>query len=66
MLKALVFDMDGTITHLTLPLEAMRSDTTKYFISKGLPPELLEPADGISSTTGKARDYFLNNGFWTV
>jgi phosphoglycolate phosphatase len=63
MLKALVFDMDGTITHLTLPLEAMRSDTKEYYISKGLPPEILEPADGISSSTGKARDYFLNNGF---
>lgn len=63
MLKALVFDMDGTITHLTLPLEAMRRDTKKYYISKGLPPEIFEPADGISSSTGKARDYFLNNGF---
>ncbi len=62
MLKALVFDMDGTITHLTLPLEDMRTDTKEYYITKGLPLELLEPADGISSTTGKARDYFLNNG----
>jgi len=62
VLKALVFDMDGTITHLTLPLEDMRKDTKEYYISKGLPPGLLEPADGISSTTGKARDYFLNNG----
>ncbi|MHA2352784.1 MAG: HAD family hydrolase [Candidatus Thorarchaeota archaeon] len=63
MLKALVFDMDGTITHLTLPLEAMRRDTKAYFISKGVPSDLFEPADGISSSTGKARDYFLNNGF---
>ncbi|MFW9962163.1 MAG: HAD family hydrolase [Candidatus Sifarchaeia archaeon] len=65
-----MFDMDGTITHLTLPLEDMRNDTKEYYLSKGLPPNLLEPADGISSTTGKARDYFLNNGFtaeeWTV
>ena len=63
VLKALVFDMDGTITHLTLPLEAMRNDTKMYYISKGLPPKVLEPADGISSSTGKARDYFINNGF---
>lgn len=62
--------MDGTITHLTLPLEDMRNDTKEYYISKGLPPDFLDLADGISSTTGKARDYFLNNGFtaeeWTV
>jgi HAD superfamily hydrolase (TIGR01549 family) len=61
--------MDGTITHLTLPLEDMRRDTKDYYIKRGLPPELLEPADGISSTTAKARDYFLNNEFtieeWT-
>lgn len=62
MLKGMVFDMDGTITVLTLPLEAMRQDTKDYFIERGLPPELLEPADGISSSTNKARDYFLNNG----
>ena len=62
MLKALVFDMDGTITHLTLPLEAMRHDTKEYYISKGAPSDLFEPADGISSSTDKARDYFLNNG----
>ena len=63
MLKALVFDMDGTITHLTLPLEAMRHDTKEYYISKGVPPDLFEPADGISSSTGKAKNYFLSNGF---
>ena len=62
MLKALVFDMDGTITHLTLPLEAMRHDTKEYYISNGAPSDLFEPADGISSSTDKARDYFLNNG----
>jgi phosphoglycolate phosphatase len=62
VLKALVFDMDGTITELSLPLEAMRSDTKEYYIAKGLPAELLEPADGISSSTGKAREYFLSNG----
>ena len=62
VLKALVFDMDGTITILSLPLEAMRNDTKAYYISKGLPPEILEPADGISSSTAKAREYFLSNG----
>ncbi|TFH04327.1 MAG: HAD family hydrolase [Candidatus Thorarchaeota archaeon] len=63
MLKALVFDMDGTITKPSLPLEAMRQDAKDYFISKGLPSEILEPADGISSSTAKAREYFLSNGF---
>ena len=66
----MVFDMDGTITVLALPLEAMRHDTKEYFISRGLPPELLEPADGISSSTAKAREYFLSNGLshdeWSV
>ena len=63
MLKALVFDMDGTITILTLPLEAMRRDTKEYYISKGFPPDLFENSDGISSSTGKARKYFLSNGY---
>jgi HAD superfamily hydrolase (TIGR01549 family) len=62
MLRALVFDMDGTITVLTLPLEDMRRDTKSYYISKGLPAEMLDEADGISSSTRKARNYFLTNG----
>ena len=62
MLKALIFDMDGTITELSLPLEAMRQDTKDYYIARGLPPNLLEPADGISSSTAKAKEYFLKSG----
>ena len=62
MLKAVVFDLDGTLTVLNLPLEAMRRDTKAYFIGKGAPTELFEPADGISSSTTKAREYFLSSG----
>ncbi|MHA1577485.1 MAG: HAD family hydrolase, partial [Candidatus Thorarchaeota archaeon] len=36
--------------------------TKAYFLSKGLPPDLLEPADGISSSTAKAEEYFLSTG----
>jgi phosphoglycolate phosphatase len=63
MLKAIVFDMDGTITVLKLPLEAMRRDTKEYYISKGFPPNQFESSDGISSSTGKARTYFISNGY---
>ncbi|MFW9919384.1 MAG: HAD family hydrolase [Candidatus Thorarchaeota archaeon] len=62
MPKALIFDLDGTIIKLTLPLEAMRSEAKRYYTKKGMPPELFEPADGISSSTAKARDFFLTNG----
>ncbi|MFW9848437.1 MAG: HAD family hydrolase [Candidatus Thorarchaeota archaeon] len=62
MLKAIVFDLDGTITKLDLPLELMRNDAKRFYINEGLPSELLEPADGISSSTAKAMDYFLSNG----
>jgi len=62
MLRAVIFDLDGTITVLTLPLDAMRSDTKEYYIKRGLPPFLLDPADGISSTRVKAREYFFSQG----
>ncbi len=62
MLKAVVFDLDGTLTVLNLPLEAMRKDTKAYLISKGVPTNLFELADGISSSTTKAREYFLSTG----
>ncbi|MHA1960843.1 MAG: HAD family hydrolase [Candidatus Thorarchaeota archaeon] len=62
MLEAVIFDLDGTLTVLTLPLDAMRRDTKAFFVNKGLPSGLLEPADGISSTTVKAREYFFERG----
>ncbi|MCF2136247.1 MAG: HAD family hydrolase [Candidatus Thorarchaeota archaeon] len=62
MLRAALFDLDGTITVLTLPLDAMRSDTKKYYIDHGMPSSLIEPADGISSTRVKAREYFFTHG----
>lgn len=61
MLKGIIFDLDGTITVLTLPLAEMRRNTKNYFIAKGLPEYMLEPADGISSTRKKAREYFLSH-----
>ncbi|MFQ5832179.1 MAG: HAD family hydrolase [Candidatus Thorarchaeota archaeon] len=62
MLKAVVFDLDGTLTVLALPLDAMRRDTKEFYLRKGLPPALLEPEDGISSSTLKAREYFFSQG----
>ncbi len=62
MLKGAVFDLDGTITVLELPLDAMREDAKTYFVSRGLPPGILEPADGISSSTLKAKRYFREHG----
>ncbi|MDF1540937.1 MAG: HAD family hydrolase [Candidatus Thorarchaeota archaeon] len=62
MFKAVIFDLDGTIIQLDLPLERMRDDAKNYYINEGLPPELLEPADGISSSTAKAKEHFLTNG----
>jgi phosphoglycolate phosphatase len=59
MKKAIIFDLDGTLTVLTLPLETMRQDTKKYFITLGVPADVFEPADGISSSTMKAKEYML-------
>lgn len=61
MKRAVIFDLDGTLTVLTLPLEAMRQDTKKYFITLGVPPDIFEPADGISSSTMKAKEHILKH-----
>ena len=62
MLRALIFDLDGTLIKLTLPLEEMRRDTKAYFIEHGLPSRLLDRADGINSSTLKAKEYFISKG----
>lgn len=62
MLEAVIFDLDGTIIALTLPLNDMRNDTKKFYLEKGLPPHLLDSTDGISSSTMKAQEYFMKKG----
>ncbi|MEM4735977.1 MAG: HAD family hydrolase [Candidatus Thorarchaeota archaeon] len=62
MLRAVVFDLDGTISVLTLPLEKMRQETKAHLVRRGLPPSILDPADGITSSLVKAKSYFLSVG----
>ena len=62
MLKAVFFDLDGTLTVLSLPLNAMRYDTKQYYKSQGAPDDLFDSSDGISSTRVKAREYFFSHG----
>lgn len=61
-LKAVIFDLDGTLTMLTVPLDAMRRETKQYLYDNGLPKEMLDPSDGISSSIFKAKSYFLSHG----
>ena len=62
ILQALIFDLDGTLIKLILPLETMRRTTKAYFIKHGFPSHLFEQGDGISSSIIKARFYFLSQG----
>ncbi|MHA2140441.1 MAG: HAD family hydrolase [Candidatus Thorarchaeota archaeon] len=62
MLKAVLFDLDGTLTVLSLPLDAMRRDTKEYYKRQGAPADLFDYADGISSSRVKAREYFHSKG----
>jgi phosphoglycolate phosphatase len=62
MLKAVFFDLDGTLTVLALPLDAMRRDTKEYYLDQGAPDDLFDAADGISSSRVKAREYFFSQG----
>ena len=62
MLKAVVFDLDGTLTVLTVPLEAMRRDTKQFLFNRGLPEGIIDRSDGISSSTFKAKAHFLSQG----
>lgn len=61
-LRAVIFDLDGTLTVLTVPLDAMRKETKRYLFDTGLPREIIEPSDGISSSIFKAKSYFLSQG----
>lgn len=60
--KAVVFDLDGTIASFNLDYMTVRADVRSYLIKFGLPASILSPNESIFDMLKKAEIFLKNNG----
>ncbi len=61
-LKAVVFDLDGTLANFNLDYKVVRAEVRSFFIKKGLPVSILSTNESIFEMLEKAEIFMKNNG----
>lgn len=62
MIKAVIFDLDGTIVDFNLDYKLVRAEVVQLLISQGFPSSLFSMNESIFSMLKKAEIYMRNNG----
>jgi HAD superfamily hydrolase (TIGR01549 family) len=60
-LKAVVFDLDGTLANFNLDYKVVRAEVRSFFIKKGLPASILATNESIFEMLKKAEIFLKNN-----
>ncbi len=60
--KAIVFDLDGTLTDFNLEYKTVRAEARRFLINQGFPASTLSVSQSIFEMLGKVRVYLKNNG----
>ena len=61
-IKAIVFDLDGTIVKFTLDYKSLRSDVISSLVRYGAPSSILSANESIFKTFDRAALHFRNDG----
>jgi len=59
-IKAVIFDLDGTLTGFNLDYKTLRAEVRGYLISRGIPTSLLKVNESIFEMLQKTEIYFKN------
>lgn len=62
MIKAVVFDLDGTLTRFNLDFRAVRADVRSFLISQGIPASVLSLNESIFEILKKTEIFMKNSG----
>jgi phosphoglycolate phosphatase len=61
-IKAVVFDLDGTLAEFNLDYKAVRAEVMHFLLNHGLPPSILSVNESVFEMLKKAQVYMKNNG----
>ncbi len=61
-IKAVVFDLDGTLASFNIDYRAVRADVRSFLIKRGLPASVLSTNESIFEMLKKAEIFLRNNG----
>jgi len=59
--KAVVFDLDGTITNFNLDYKSARAEVIQFFANHSFPQSIFSTSEGFLETLGKAEIYLQNH-----
>ncbi len=60
-IKAVIFDLDGTLAHFNLDYKTLRSEVRSYLIRVGVPTSLVDVNENIFEMLKKAEIFLKNN-----
>ena len=61
LIQAVIFDLDGTLTHFNLDFKTLRADVRSYLIHAGVPVSVLDVNENIFEMLTKAEIFFKNS-----
>jgi len=61
-IKAVVFDLDGTLAEFNLDYKAVRAEVMRFLLNQGLPASILSVNESVFEMLKKAQVYMKNNG----
>ncbi len=62
MIKAVIFDLDGTLVDFTLDYKALRAEVLQFLAKHGFPRSVFSMKENFFRTLEKAEIYMKNNG----
>lgn len=61
-IKAVVFDLDGTLAEFNLDYKAVRAEALQFLVNQGFPASILSVNESMFEMLKKAQVYMQNNG----
>ncbi|HDD69907.1 MAG TPA: hypothetical protein ENG19_02135, partial [Candidatus Bathyarchaeota archaeon] len=62
VIKAVIFDLDGTLANFNIDYKAVRAEVRSFLVKVGLPASILSLNESVFEMLKKAKIFLKNNG----